>query len=154
MNKKPVRFLLIICYSPLHASQVNDPSAYNRKSDQSPHSSQYPDTFRGERPISPLISNDFSETTSNNSGVTARTSDTEIIPTKLPLWVTPKRLIPCCRKSLAADVILSSPVMVINCFIMSDALISEGIEPTAIALETISPSVTIPSGLSLSKITM
>ena len=71
--------IILLCYSPLQASQVYDPSAYRRKSDHSPHSSQYPDTFLGDRPISPLINNAFSETTSNNSGVTARTSDTEII---------------------------------------------------------------------------
>src|SRR5919107_6112101 len=114
-------FFVLLYYSPLQASQVNDPSAYKRKSDHSPHSSQYPDTFRGDRPISPLINNAFSETTSNNSGVTARTSDTEIMPTTLFLWVTPKRFMLCCLKSLAAEVMLSSPLIVTSFCIISDA---------------------------------
>src|SRR4026209_1849628 len=72
-------------YEPLHTSQVNVPSEYISTSDHSPHSSQYPDTLDAGLPISPLIMAAFSDTTSTSSGVTAITSELEIIPASLSL---------------------------------------------------------------------
>src|ERR687892_85968 len=71
--------------SPLHTSQMNVPSSYCNRSDHSPHWSQKPDTLLAERamPSSPLMMVAFSDTISTRSGVTAMTSEEDIIPTSL-----------------------------------------------------------------------
>src|SRR6476619_4649455 len=80
-----LQYLSCFDHEPLHSSHVKVPSEYINKSDQSPHSSQYPEIADAALPISPLIIAAFSDTTSTNSGVTAITSELEMIPANLSL---------------------------------------------------------------------
>ena len=68
--------------SPLHTSQINVPSSYCNRSDHSPLSQKIYFTERA-MPSSPLMMVAFSDTISTRSGVTAMTSEEEIIPTSL-----------------------------------------------------------------------